>query len=234
MAENENGEWIKDGDDFIYRGDAASTPPPVPGQPAPPPTAPPGGPSFTTPPPYGSVPPTPPGMPTGMAPGVPVAKKKRWPWIAAGVLLFCGLPLGGCLALVGFGVNEIGNTNDEIRTSGEAFVDAWNSGTPEAEMDASCFAGESFPTIDEFLPGTGPLTISEDGISFVTRNGNTTFASNADSDTSVIPGYEDISTAWMQANLTDTSGTNGDTLVELSFINPNNDDSWELCGFRTL
>lgn len=236
------GDWVQDGDDYIYRGENTPAPPPVPGSPTPPPApgqppvpppaGPPPGAPYVTPPPY--APPPAPGapmpgaaVPPPAAPGGP--KKKRWPWIVAGVLLLCGLPLGGCVALVGFGVNEIGNVNDELRASTDTFIAEWNAGTPENALEARCFEGGDFPPIDWIAEGATELEWDENAIAFVKRDGNSYFSSNADPDTSFINGFEDESNAFVEATIRDVNGA-GSADVELLFLDLDGDDTWELCG----
>ncbi len=245
-----NDDWVQDGEDYIYRGDSGATPPPLPGQPTtPPPAGPPPSAPYTTPPPAGPPPsapfvtppphgapaappgaaiPAPPGTPMPAAAGGP--KKKRWPWIVAGVLLLCGLPLGGCVALIGFGVNEIGNVNDELRASTDTFIAEWNAGTPEAAIEAQCFdGGGEFPPIEWIADGATELEWEERSIAFVKRDGNSYLASNADSETSVIINYEDDSNGFVNATIRDTNGA-GSANVELLFLDLDGDGAWELCG----
>ena len=58
--------------------------------------------------------------------------RRRWPWIVAGLLVFCGLPLGGCVALVGFGVREVNERSDQIGDSGNLVVTMAIAGDGEA------------------------------------------------------------------------------------------------------
>ena len=90
-------------DDYIYRGGPAT---PQDGEPWNPPIPPPSGQPTRTPEPTGPPPAFPPHTPpTGepFASTTTPAKKKRWPWIVAASILFCGLPLGACVGLVAFG-----------------------------------------------------------------------------------------------------------------------------------
>jgi len=234
------GDWVQDGDDYIYRGEPA-TPPPVPGQPpvpppaggqppVPPPAGPPPSAPYVTPPPAG--PPPAPGaaMPGAVPPpaGVDGPKKKRWPWIVAGVLLLCGLPLGGCVALIGYGFNEISEVNDELRASTDTFIEQWNAGTPEAALEPRCFDGD-FPPIEWVAEGATELEWEERGLAFVKRDGSSYLASNADADSTVIVGYEDDDNGFVDATIRDVNGA-GSAEVELLFLDLDGDGNWELCG----
>ena len=213
MGDSIDGE--DEGNDYIYRGEPSSpqdgepwdppAPPPVPpGPPTPPATTP-----FPTSPPPGFPPQQPPiGQPVPGLPTPPL-KKKRWPWIVAAMVVLCGLPLGGCVALIGFGVNELNVRSDEIEGTVDEFFETVRNGEPSssealADGQAPCMAaGELVSTANEL--GTSEAWRAE-STSFVERSGNSTLSSNADPETLFVDGRPDESAAVVNGVLETDSG----------------------------
>ncbi len=144
-----------------------------------PPPGPPGG------PPHGgfNVPPQPP-------------KKKRWPWVLAGVFVLCFLPLGACAALIGFGFNAVNDLVDEVQAPViTMFTDASNGNFDAAgsfaEASGGCVNFEQLTEQMRELAPTGPAVI--DDVLFVDRDGGNTL-SNAgldESDEFIVDGRTD-------------------------------------------
>ena len=214
------------GDDYIFRGNPPTPPSPQDGQPwerpAPPPGPPPTSPHPTTPPP---------GFPPHQsAPGVgqpEKVKKKRWPWILAAVVLLCGLPLGGCVALVAFGVSELNERADEIEATAADFFDAVDSGQQSvveslADGEAPCAtSGQLVETLGEFGVGSN-WTAERTG--FVERGVNSTLSSNADPETLFIDGRPNQSAGLVDGRLESSSGTLN---VQVLFSRPLG--VWRIC-----
>ncbi len=212
MNNSGNGDDHDNGEDYIYRGDPAS---PQDGQPWNPPVPPPPSdlpdvvPYPNTPPP--GFPPQQPPMGEavgGLAP--PAPKKKRWPWVVAAVVVLCGLPLGGCVALIGFGVNEINSRSEEIESTVEEFFEAVDTDPSASSIEAltdgrpPCMPAE---TLVSSLTELG-TAISWEGesTSFVERSGNSTLSSNADPETLFVDGRPDESAAVVEGVLETSSG----------------------------
>ncbi len=178
-------------------------------------------------------PPPPPSWPPYTSPGSPPEpSKRRWPWIVLGAILLCGLPLGGCLALVGIGVSEFNEVTGAIESDASVFLAATQSGEAsaiEAQLDGGtgCLANEDL-LAQAFVLGEqlDPASTWEfSGTRFVTRSGGSTFSVNADQDTFVVPGREDTSTAQTTATIT---GADGATIeVVLDLLRP--DSTWFVC-----
>lgn len=158
-------------------------------------------------------------------PGTP--KKKRWPWIVAGLVLFCGLPLGGCVGLVAFGVSELSERSEEIESTTDLFFEAIDmSEMSVAELlgdgEAPCIPrAELVQLFDGLDPG---WTWSADSTAFVERTGNSTLSSNADPETLFINGRPDESAAVVNGRL---SWADGDLDVEILLSKPLS--SWRIC-----
>lgn len=221
-------------EDYIYRGDQpTSGPAPQDGQPWNPPPA---GPAPAAPPPSGPPPitPNPTTPPPGFPPQQPAAvglpetpKKKRWPWIVAGLVLFCGLPLGGCIGLVAFGVSELSERSEEIESTVEDFftaIDASDVANAEllADGEAPCTQSSELAQMFESLD-TG-WTWTAESTAFVERTGNTTLSSNADPETLFINGRPDDSAAVVNGRLVWAAG---DVDVEILLSKPL--ASWRIC-----
>ncbi|MFT7473858.1 MAG: hypothetical protein ACI81L_000773 [Verrucomicrobiales bacterium] len=196
-------------DDPIYRG--ATPQDGVPWNPAAPP--PPIDPPYSSPPPRGSSPVPP--------------KKKRWPWIAGALVLFCGLPLGGCIALVGLGFNEINERGDAIESAASQYLAALQSGDLEvvqtiADDEAPCAPSEDL--FGAFSAAGPPNEWDFSRTSFVDRGANSTFSSNADPETFVLPGRESESFALIGGTAQTESGP---VDFELELTKPL--ASWRVC-----
>lgn len=125
----------------------------------------------------------PPGPPSGPPNGgfnlPPQPKKKRWPWILAGLFVLCFLPLGACGAIIGLGFNAIGDIVDEVQAPVETmFTDASNGNFDAAgsfaEASGGCVNFEQLTEQMRELAPTGPPVI--DNVLFVQRDGSTTFS----------------------------------------------------------
>ena len=188
-----------DGDnDYIYRGNQPSPQDGTPwaAQPQPPSPPPPITPLPNVPPP-GFPPQAPPiGPPTSLGPG-PV-KKKRWPWILAGVLLLCALPLGGCVALIGFGVSEITGRTEAIESTVDDFLTASNARQSDVVAglaDGSEPCSSATALLDATAGLEGAWEFSTSSTAFVERTGNSSLSNNIDADSLVIDGRENESAA---------------------------------------
>lgn len=221
MSEPTDGE-----DDYIYRGE----PGPQDGvpwnaQPRPPSTPPPITPAPNVPPPGfpPQVPPT--GPPASFGPE-PV-KKKRWPWVLAAVLVFCALPLGGCVALISFGVSEISERTEAVESTVDEFLAASNA--RQSNVVAS-LADESEPcsSASELLDVTagldGDWKFSTSASAFVERTGNSSFSSNADPDFLVIDGRENESVATVEGEIV---AANGAREFQITLSKPLS--NWRIC-----
>ena len=133
----------------------------------------------------GQVPPfqPPPGPPGGPPHGgfnvAPEPKKKRWPWILAGVFVLCFLPLGACAALIGFGFNAINDLVDEVEQPVVTmFTDASNGNFDAAgsfaEASGGCVNFEQLTKQMADLSPTGPPEITN--TLFVERDGSSTLS----------------------------------------------------------
>jgi len=212
-----------DNEDYIYRGESSS---PQDGQPwtppTPPPPPPPAGPPAATPHPTSPPPGFPPQQPpVGQAlPGMePPAKKKRWPWVLGAVILFCALPLGGCVALVGFGVNEINSRNDEVESTVQEFFDLANSDASASAAEVLADGGDHCMQSRALVASVQELgsmiSWSPDFTAFVERSGNSTLSSNADPEELFIVGRPDESVGVVNGLLETGSGLH-DVQVVLS------------------
>ena len=159
--------------------------------------------------------------------GMPLPpKKKRWPWVVGAVVLFCGLPLGGCVALIGIGFNEIGERNDAIEEVITQYAAASRSGDPATiasflDGESPCMSNEEFAS-NVVEGGWDAVDISR--ISFSDRSGNSTFSSNAGENGVTIDGREGESAALVVAVAT----ANGiDTDVEFALTKPL--VTWKIC-----
>ncbi len=172
-------------------------------------------------PPYSYDPqsPTPPPAPaygqqpwTVGGPAAPVPqppKQRRWGLIIAALVVFCFLPLGGCLALIGFGVSEVSERNDAIRASATDFFAAATAGDLDAVSQTvdgvdPCLGSHSRDDIVLAFRDVSGLDLGR--VSFVERDGNSTFSSNADSDNLVIPGRPGVSAATIEGSVVAPDG----------------------------
>jgi len=141
--------------------------------------------------------PSPQGPPVGGAApsyGLPVApKKKRWPWVVGGLLLFCALPLGGCVAFIGIGVSVINGIEDDVKgVVEEVFSEAsdgdFAAAASVADAEGSCIGAGPLAMMLEDVQPTGSLNITHTG--FVKRDGSTSLSNIAsvDEDTLIIDG----------------------------------------------
>jgi hypothetical protein len=202
---------VSDGtsEDPIYRGEAPQDG--VPWNPAPPP--PPIDPPYVSPPPGGSFPVPP--------------KKKRWPWIVGALVLFCGLPLGGCIALISVGFNEINERSTEIESTAGQYLDALRSGDlgavqAIADNEAPCASGE-----DLFAAIGGSASPDDWDLSrtsFVDRGENSTFSSNADPETFALPARESESFAIVSGTAQTADGS-----LDFQFELTKPLASWRVC-----
>lgn len=156
-------------------------------------------------------PPGPPG--SGQAwQGAPPPKKKRWPWVLAGLFVFCFLPLGGCLAAVGFTFNELGNIEDEIAEVVDTMlVDASNenyaAGASFADNEGGCVTTAQLEEQLRELAPTGNIVISQ--TQFVERSDFTSLGNmptEAD-DTFFVDGRTDAGAAEVTGTLEAPDGT---------------------------
>lgn len=137
-------------------------------------------------------------------------KKKRWPWVVAGLVVFCGLPLGGCIGLVAFGVSELSERSEEIESTVEDFFTAVETGDQArlenlADGQAPCMPAS---TLADAVSAIGPDAVwTADSTSFVERTGNTTLSSNADPESFFLDGRPNESAASVTGQLTTGSGT---------------------------
>lgn len=237
MSDSTNGDGEDEGKDYIYRGEPSApqdgepwdppAPRPVPPVPPAPPTSPATTPFPTSPPP-GFPPQQPPmGQPVPGLPTPPL-KKKRWPWIVAAVVVFCGLPLGGCVALIGFGVNEISSRSDEIEHTVEEFfetvgADATASAAgPFVDGEPPCMPAEALASSIRSL-GTS-ISWSAESTAFVERSANSSFSSNADPESLFIDGRPNESAA-VVTGILETDGGASEAQVLLS--RPGS--QWRIC-----
>lgn len=154
-------------------------------------------------------------------------KRKRWPWIVAGLVLLCGLPLGGCLGLVAFGVNELNERSDAIEESTADFfaaVDARDGVAVETLSDGRAPCSSSAALLSAFEGIESGATWNAEKTAFVERTGNSSLSSNADPETLFIEGRADESAAVVNGTLT-TSGGVDDLQVLLS--KPGS--QWRIC-----
>jgi hypothetical protein len=204
MSEPNDGE-----DDYIYRGEPSPQDgEPWDAQPPPPSSPPPITPAPNVPPP-GFPPRAPPiGPPTSLGPEP--AKKKRWPWILAVVLVFCALPLGGCVALIEFGVSEISERSEAVESTVDEFLAASNARQSDV-VTGLADGSEPCSSASELLDATagldGSWDFSTSTSAFVERSGNYTLSSNVDPDSQVIDGRENESFAIAAAQIVAANGT---------------------------
>lgn len=214
-------------DDYIYRGEPST---PQDGQPwdppAPPPVTPPPATPYPTAPPPGFPPQQPPtGEPLGAAPAP--QKKKRWPWIVAGLVLFCGLPLGGCIGLVAFGVSELNERADEIEATTAEFWNDVASGQRAAaenltDGQAPCTPSAQLVGAFDGLESGATWTVESTG--FVERSVNSSLSSNADPETLFIDGRPTASAAVVEGTLTTSTGIQD---VQVLLSKPGS--QWRIC-----
>ena len=155
--------------------------------------------------------------------------RRRWPWIVAGLLLFCGLPLGGCVALVGFGVREVNERSDQISDAGNLVMTTAMAGNGEALAVLTDGGPGCVPTpqlVDAVLAGTAGATDWDSGdVAFVDRNGNSYLANVSEPETFVVPGREAAGTAQMRGDL---AGAPAVRSVQLTLLKTG--DTWKLCN----
>lgn len=154
--------------------------------------------------------------PPGAAPGgpgmPPPPKKKKWPWILAGLFVFCFLPLGACGALIGFGVNAIGNIQDDLTNRVETmFLDASNgeyvAGASFAEASGGCVSFDELAAQLEEIAPDGPASVA--AADFVER-GENSYLSNmgAEADESFfVDGRTGASAARVRGTVPTVNGT---------------------------
>ncbi|MDW3178052.1 MAG: hypothetical protein R8J94_11740 [Acidimicrobiia bacterium] len=233
MSDSNDAGAGPEGEDYIYRGESST---PQDGQPWNPPSQPPAGPPPATPYPTSPPPGFPPQQPPMGAPvpGLPepAPKKKRWPWIVAAVVIFCGLPLGGCVALIGFGVNEINTRSDEVERTVDEFFEAVEADPMGASADAltdglaPCMPTEALVAA---LSSLGPeVSWSGESTAFVERSGNSTFSSNADPETLFIDGRPGQSVALVTGILEADSGVS-----EAQVLLSKPVSLWRICTITT-
>jgi hypothetical protein len=165
------------------------------------------------------------GPPTqGIAPPV---KKKRWPWVVAAVVVLCALPLGGCVALIGFGVSELNERSDDINATVNDFIDAAQRGDREAaealtDGEQPCMpAGEMVQGVAQ-LGGNAPPAL--ESTAFVERSGNSYLSSNADPETLFIDGRPDESIGVVQGQIETNTGS-----VDFEVVLSKPLSSWRIC-----
>ena len=139
----------------------------------------------------------------------------------AALVLFCALPLGGCIALVSFGISEVNERKDEVAAVAD-------------EVIADALAGDADALLDRTDGGTGCeppdvvvatlLAAAEgatewrrDDVSFVERDDNSTFSNVTDSEDFVVAGREDESTAAAEGVL---GGPGTSREIQLTFLKP--------------
>ncbi len=253
-----------DGRDFIFRGDDSptdwdartdATPPPEPSRPVPPPPpgiqpppAPPGVPTPPPPPGY-QPPPAPPGAtsPQYGAPGQPYGapgqpygapvkpRRKRWPWIVAALVLFCGLPLGGCVALIAFGLGEIDEREDTIRDTAGQFMNRqignFTTGGDFMDGGVGCLqpAGRFDLAELDFELAAADEWRSDD-IAFVDRTDTGYLANVSEAESFVFPGREDEGFAIVTGTLL----LDGDPQQEIRVLLLKPGNSWRVCTLELL
>lgn len=140
----------------------------------------------------------------------PPVTKKRWPWVVLAVVLLCGLPLGGCVALITFGVSEISDRKEAVEDSTAQFftsfdIDESLALTSLIDGDSPCAAEAALRHV---FDSVGPPSSWEFfRTAFVDRSGSGYIGSNADPETFVLSGREDGSLASVAGAVTTTSGT---------------------------
>lgn len=179
--------------------------------------------------------PLPPYIPSSATPGYrpppptpDPPKKKRWPWIVGAMVLFCGLPLGGCVALLGVGLNELDERSDAIedvvnqyfiavRSGDEAAIEALSDGLPPCDV----LQADPVP-LDIDVAETDVFEVSR--ISFSDRSENSTFSQNAGPDGVTISGREGESAARVTGVII---GTEPAVDYEITLTKPL--VSWKIC-----
>lgn len=182
-------------------------------------------------PPY--QPPTgPPGAPGyGMQPQPP--KKKRWPWVVAALFLFCFLPLGGCIALAGFGLNVINNISEEIDVVvSNMFINAteenYAGAANDADAEGGCVDFAELESIMREIEPTEPAII--ENTAFVERNGNS-YLSNMSGDaeeTFFVDGRENAGAAEVTGVVDTASGRRNFQVLLVE-----EDRGWKVCQVST-
>lgn len=244
MSRDDDPDRASDGKDYIFRGedeptdwaapsDPSSTSGPIDPPLAPiPPATPPQPPSTLgappPPPPNRTGPPPPPPAPAyGPAPEAP--QRKRWPWVVAALVVFCALPLGGCVALIAFGFSEIGEREDSIQAVADDFMDRVIAGrvdTTPALMDGGdeCLEPTRFAQLLESdLPNADAW--ESDGVRFVDRDGSSYLANVSDAEEFVYPGREADGFAVVSGRMLSGGVTAAD--IEILLLKPS--DEWRVC-----
>lgn len=186
-------------------------------------------PQSPTPPPapaYGQQPWTVGGQPSAPVPQPP--KQRRWGLIIAAAAVCCFLPLGGCIALIGFGVSEVSERNDAIRASATDFFAAATAGDLDAVAQSvdgvdPCLGSHSRDDIVLAFRDVSELDLGR--VSFVERDGNSTFSSNADSENLIIPGRPDVSAATVEGTVIAPDGT----VRSIFFLLSKPGAEWRVC-----
>lgn len=150
----------------------------------------------------------------------------------AAVVIFCGLPLGGCVALIGFGVNEINTRSEEVERTVEEFFDAVADDPAGTSVDSladgspPCMPTEALVAA---LSSLGPdVSWSGESTAFVERSGNSTFSSNADPETLFIEGRPRESVALVTGILeADSGASEAQVLLSKPF------SLWRICTITT-
>lgn len=227
-----------DGNDYIYRGEdeptdwAGAAPPPMP--PTTPPAMPPPMPPGAAPGPPPNVPGAPPPPPATSGPATEGPKRKKWPWIVGALVVFCALPLGGCVALIAFGFSEIGEREDAIEMVADEFMDqvvAGRAADTIGLMDggAECLETTRFVQLLESDLPTSDTWESGD-IGFVDRNDNSYLANVSEAEEFVFPGREQDGFAIVSGRLL----SSGSTAANLEIVLLKPDDVWRVCSVGVL
>jgi len=141
-------------------------------------------------------PPPPPPAGYGQPYGVPSQpKKSRWPWVVGGCLLGLLLLVGGCGALIAWGINEISEVEDQVAAPVETmFANAMEDNFAEAARVAEGLGGCSTEAeLEAQLADLDPDGYTIDQISFVQRGGTTYFSNTTNEDALIIDGRENES-----------------------------------------
>ena len=250
MSGDDDNDGTSQGKDFIFRGedeptdwaersgaDPASGPPSPPSPPVPPPAppqpgslgAPPGAPGAPPPQPPGAPPPPPAAGPDADAP-----RRKRWPWVVAALVVFCALPLGGCVALIAFGLSEIEEREDTIQSVADDFMDrvvAGRADSTTALMDggSECLEPTRFAQLLESdLPAADGW--ETDDVRFVDRDDNSYLANVSEAEEFVYPGREADGFAVVVGRMLSGGSTAAD--LEILLLKP--DDEWLVCTVGVL
>lgn len=157
----------------------------------------------------------------------PPVKKKRWPWIVLAVVLLCGLPLGGCVALVTFGVNEISERKEAVEdTTTQFFTSIIDDDVALASVidgDPPCAVETELQQAADSIGSPGDWEFSR--TAFVDRTGSGYISSNADPDTFALPGREGGSLASVTGAITTSSGS-----YDFEIILTKPLASWRVCS----